>query len=334
MERLASADSFNEAFLAFKQSLDKTIQPEEIIFQSKQYRRKKFMLYSELKREEQTIFIAASHKKSGEKYSEVDIQFFNHAISILQLAIVKIEKIEHIQSFNKRLENEIAAATEELRTLDEAKDTLIQVATHQLKSPVAATIQSLELIEGDQNAELVQLAKDSSNRAKELVDELTTVTEVTLGKLQIDRRKTNIESLTKKRIDIARTTARNKDIQIKLQSELKTKNIAIDAHKIREAIANILDNAIKYSPTKSTITVTINQTAKKLTFCVSDTGAGIPQKDQAKIFNKFYRASNAKNMEDGTGLGLFLAKAVVEAHSGTMIPVSYTHLTLPTTPYV
>jgi len=91
----------------------------------------------------------------------------------------------------------------------------------------------------------------------------------------------------------------------------------VDVEKIKLVIANLIENAIKYTPVGGKITITINGDKENLTVMVQDSGIGIIKDQQSRIFTKYFRGTNALKMEtEGTGLGLFIAKNIVETHGG------------------
>ena len=91
----------------------------------------------------------------------------------------------------------------------------------------------------------------------------------------------------------------------------------IDVEKIKIAIDNIINNAITYTPTGGKVTISLSGNKEEIEFSVKDTGIGIPENQQERIFTKFFRGANATKMEtEGTGLGLFIVKNIIEAHGG------------------
>ena len=97
----------------------------------------------------------------------------------------------------------------------------------------------------------------------------------------------------------------------------KLPKVAIDVERIRLVVQNLLDNAIHYTPEGGKITVGLKETEKEVEFRIQDTGIGIPQDQQKRIFTKFFRSVTAIRLEtEGSGLGLFLAKNIIEAHGG------------------
>lgn len=94
----------------------------------------------------------------------------------------------------------------------------------------------------------------------------------------------------------------------------------LDEGKIRQVIMNFTDNAIYYSHENTTINVSLEIKKDRVVFMVKDTGIGVPKAEQDRLFDKFFRATNARTARpDGTGVGLFLAKKVIDAHGGELI---------------
>jgi signal transduction histidine kinase len=113
-------------------------------------------------------------------------------------------------------------------------------------------------------------------------------------------------------------TAKEKGIYLKIDKKKDAPSVWADETKIRQVIMNFIDNAIHYT-TKGGVTVSYGKERGHFVFSVKDTGIGVPREQQKKLFEKFFRADNARHTRpDGTGLGLFLAKRVVEDHNGSI----------------
>jgi signal transduction histidine kinase len=97
----------------------------------------------------------------------------------------------------------------------------------------------------------------------------------------------------------------------------KLPQVKVDVEKIRLAIQNLLDNAVRYSPAGSKITIALSEQDGQIEFRIQDQGIGIPEDQHSRVFEKFFRGANAARMEtQGSGLGLFIAKNIIEAHGG------------------
>jgi signal transduction histidine kinase len=114
--------------------------------------------------------------------------------------------------------------------------------------------------------------------------------------------------------------AKSHDIKLKVKIDKGLMPVYADEQKVRQVIMNFIDNAIYYSHPKDTIIVNIERVRGDAAFTVVDTGIGVPEEEQHRLFTKFYRAPNARKARpDGTGVGLYLARRVITQHGGTII---------------
>jgi signal transduction histidine kinase len=165
--------------------------------------------------------------------------------------------------------------------------------------------------------EFIQQAFDSNERMISLVNGLLNVSRIDAGRISIDPKPTDLIKLSETIINELKPliTASNLNFYFNKSKGLPIANI--DSELISQVIANLLSNAIKYTPAKGRVDYNIEVKNKEFIFTVKDNGFGIPKNQQAKIFQKFFRAENvvAKDTE-GTGLGLYVAKSVVELSGG------------------
>jgi signal transduction histidine kinase len=116
-----------------------------------------------------------------------------------------------------------------------------------------------------------------------------------------------------------KSKAEDKSITLNCNIESSLEKIFGNQFSIEEMVANLLLNAIKYTPANGTVEVSAKNHEDYVLVEIADTGIGIPKEEQSKIFDEFYRATNAKRVErDGTGLGLSIVKYIVERHGGEM----------------
>ncbi len=165
--------------------------------------------------------------------------------------------------------------------------------------------------------ELTKQLYKSTLRMIKLVADLLDVSRIEEGRMQIEKVPTHLEDIVESVIGELTPKASEKNIKIIFEkSEIPT--LEIDTAKIREVITNLIDNAIKYTNQGGNVTIKIEENQnQELVFSVSDTGVGIPTSEQDRLFSKFFRASNIQTLDvSGTGLGLFIVKSIIEAHSG------------------
>jgi signal transduction histidine kinase len=252
----------------------------------------------------------------------------------LVIAIQNALSVQEVKDLNATLQQRINDATAELRRsnaqlqrLDEAKDEFISMASHQLRTPLTSIKGYISmLVEGDvgkvtnQQKHLLDEAFISSERMVRLIGDFLNVSRLQTGKFIIEKGPVDLAKVVGQEIDslLPNATARGLKFSYKPPKNLPLLNL--DDSKIRQVIMNFADNAIYYSKEKSTIKIDLKLEGRWIEFTVKDTGIGVPESEKEHLFTKFFRATNArKQRPDGTGVGLFLAKKVVDAHDGQII---------------
>ena len=245
-------------------------------------------------------------RKSGEKY-------------IAEVTISPILDEDDNVIYFVAIERDITKAKE----IDRMKTEFISLASHQLRTPLTAMKWFLELLLEDgtnfkqDQKEMLNNINVSNERMIELVNALLNVSRIESGRIIVDPEPTDIVALLNEVIREVSVRANEKKIQIVVSAHQNLPKINIDPKLIRNVYMNLLSNAIRYSPDNSEIAVFISKKDGEIISQVSDNGYGIPEKDKEKIFQKFFRATNAVKVETkGTGLGLYLAKAIVESSNG------------------
>jgi signal transduction histidine kinase len=264
-------------------------------------------------------FILGDHRRAG--YTRRDIQMLETIDDELTIAIQNALSVQEVKDLNAHLEQRIDAATKELRAsnaqlqkLDEAKDEFISMASHQLRTPLTSIKGYVSmLMDGDvgevskEQKHLLQEAFMSSERMVRLIGDFLNVSRLQTGKFVIE-----VEGLE--------TNAQSRGLKFTFKRPKNIPELNLDENKIQQVIMNFCDNAIYYSKENSKIQVNLAVVDNQVEFTVTDTGIGVPAGEQEQLFNKFFRATNArKQRPDGTGVGLFLAKKVIDAHDGKII---------------
>ena len=223
-----------------------------------------------------------------------------------------------IMEFKKR--SEFQRQHEVLMQVDELKRNFMSLITHDLKTPVAR-IQGMAEILGRSGSD-IKLVDEIVNSTEELNRFLTSILElarVESNEIKVQRVSKDINKLIEDCVKKLEFEARRKGIAIELNLE-PLFSIPIDAPLVSRVIANLVDNALKYSPANSTITVTSRESIHRpggVEVSVTDNGHGIDMKDQKNLFVKFYRPQNDMTMKTkGYGLGLYLSRYFIELHDG------------------
>lgn len=221
----------------------------------------------------------------------------------------------------------IKEENEKLKIVNENKSDLISVSAHQLRTSLSALKWTLKMFLnkelGDINEEqknYMEKAINSNERAIALVNYLLTFNHSEDTSMAFNFKQINISSTFEKVIDEFSGELRNKKINLTFNKpEAEIPEVTCDEEMIVVVMQNLIENAIKYSINDSQINVTLkyDDKAKNVLMSVHDSGIGIKKEDQLKIFNKFFRATNAIEKESiGSGLGLFTTKSIVERHKG------------------
>lgn len=267
-------------------------------------------------------------------YTSRDFKALRAVTDELVIAIQNAMSVDEVRKLNGSLEQRVSAATSELRAsntqlqrLDEAKDEFISMASHQLRTPLTSIKGYLSmLIEGDVgevNKEQKQMLNEafvSSERMVRLIGDFLNVSRLQTGKFVIDKHPVDLALLVQRELDGLQQNAGARGMKFAYKKPKDIPVLQLDENKIQQVVMNFCDNAIYYSKDKSRIVVTLQKVGKFVEFKVIDTGIGVPKSEQANLFDKFFRATNARRARpDGTGVGLFLAKKVVRDHGGTIL---------------
>jgi signal transduction histidine kinase len=274
-------------------------------------------------------------------------------------SVEQTHHVEELERLNKQLEQtanklyakdvELTLANQKLQTLEAAKSKFIAVTTHQLRTPLAAVKWTFDLVIKEQLGSLTAEQKEFLQKGYQSAQRIITVVNELLNAGSFDRTddamnfvQVNFMELLDSVVFEFTNQSESKNIKLEVLKPSKALPlITLDPEKIRMVLENLIDNAIKYTHKNGAVTIVvddakINTVNPSIDLVVSDTGIGILPEDQKKIFQKFYRAANAVQVEpDGTGLGLFIGRDIIIKHHGTIWFVSDPgqgtkfHVTLP-----
>jgi two-component system, OmpR family, sensor histidine kinase BaeS len=217
------------------------------------------------------------------------------------------------------------AMTESLHQSDQAKNAFIADVTHELRTPltvIKGTVETLEdgaLDDIAGRAPLLASMQRETDRLIRLVNDLLILTRADAGMLNMHFQPLDLSELVRARCNHLAALANRSLVQFRLISAESDAPVYVrgDADRLAQVLNNLLDNAVRYSPPGSTITVEVRQNGDECQCSVHDCGAGIPAEHLPFIFERFYRADASRNRQSGgAGLGLAIARALVSAHGG------------------
>ena len=209
-----------------------------------------------------------------------------------------------------------------LREADDLKNTFISVISHELKTPVAlikgyAGTLRREDARWDQKTvrDSAAIIEEEADRLTKLIDNLLDASRLQAGALKLNISDVALDQLAKHLVEKFSVEAAQHPITLSFPADCPT--VPADAARLEQVLSNLINNAIKYSPTGTAITLAGQVTPREVIITVTDRGIGIPLEEQSRIFERFYRVDDALTRRtQGSGLGLYLAKAVIEAHRG------------------
>jgi signal transduction histidine kinase len=218
----------------------------------------------------------------------------------------------------------ITNSFEKLAEANRMKSEFVSIVSHQLRAPLSNLAWAIELLMSgrlgkieEQQVEYFKILKENSDRMKDLVKDLLIVSRIESERLFLKREEFSLEELVKEIIKEFEPFAKASNCQIEFSFEENLPKIFGDRYQIRQVIENLLDNAIRYTKGKGKVKIRIKKEKKFVRFEIEDNGVGIPKEDQKFIFQKFFRASNVlKYKTQGTGLGLYISKAIIERSGG------------------
>ncbi|MDO8557989.1 MAG: HAMP domain-containing sensor histidine kinase [bacterium] len=221
--------------------------------------------------------------------------------------------------------NMIVSSFERIAQASRMKTEFISIASHQLRTPLSSLKWSLNLLTGpnlgavtEKQLDYLTIIKESNERMIRLVNDLLEVSRIEQGRIILNPQEFALEDLVQTVINELSGFANSNNVKIFYHKETGLPKVYADPQKIGFVSQNLIDNAIKYTKGRGNVEVRIERMGRdKLRVTVQDEGIGIPKSQQAKVFQKFFRSDNVlKYQTEGSGLGLFIAKAIVEAVNG------------------
>lgn len=210
------------------------------------------------------------------------------------------------------------------KTVERLKTEFVSISAHQLRTPLSAIKWSLEMLSdgslgklSKEQQEFLEMTQQSNERMIVLVNSLLNVARIEEGRWLYKPALIEFDRLVKSAIAAFAGDLKRRDIKLRYRRVGKLPKITADKERMRLAVQNLVDNAVRYTSPGGEITISLKKEGKEIKFKIKDTGLGIPKAQQKRVFSKFFRGSNVMRLAtEGTGLGLFITKNVIETHGG------------------
>jgi signal transduction histidine kinase len=218
----------------------------------------------------------------------------------------------------------LAEQNERLREADRLKDEFVALISHDLRTPLTSIMGYLELAMddetlGEEPRTYLDVVQRNSERLLRLVNDLLFVARLEAGELDLHSDDVDLGACVRQAVEEARPRAAAKGIELGCEVQ-SVPELRADRGRMFQLLDNLISNAIKFTPEGGRVEVRLLQRDARLRLEVSDTGIGIPERELGHLFERFFRASSATERHiPGTGLGLYIAGAIVEAHGGQIV---------------
>lgn len=219
---------------------------------------------------------------------------------------------------------ELLKQNQALRELDVAKDRFVALTTHELRTPLAAMLASAEILKlelfdtPEQLKEFVGLIYEQGLHLQELVNDILDFAKIQAGKMEFYIEEDDIFPLIQSIAKQFENMAESNSVSIKVETPDHPLNCYYDEIRIRQVLANIVNNAIKYNRRPGTVTISFEETTEMIKVSITDTGPGIPAELFGKVFNEFETLGQVNTHHKGTGLGMPISRKLTEGMGGKL----------------
>jgi two-component system, OmpR family, sensor histidine kinase KdpD len=219
---------------------------------------------------------------------------------------------------------ELASQVEAARQSEKLRTTLMDAMAHEFKTPLTSIMAATTslLANPDQppesRAELLKIADEEANRLKDLIDDAVEIGRLDTSGIRVNTEPSDVGVIVREVVDSMRNEMDGRPVNVVFDEH---PSISIDRRLVKLAVKQLVDNALKYSPPDTPVTVRVHN-GKGVTVAVTDYGKGIPMQEQTRIFERLYRSPSVQSQIPGSGLGLSIAQSIVRAHHGDLTVAS------------
>jgi signal transduction histidine kinase len=281
------------------------------------------MIYPVTFRNEAIGALIFSMVKDEIEVSEAERDLIRSFTDVVGLAVQNAELYSSLATTSEELKQ----ANEKLKELDRVKDEFVSLASHELRTPMTVIKSYIWLLLEGKAGELVEKQKDylnrtydSTNRLIDMVNDMLNISRIESGRFTIESKPMDLVALEQEVVAEMQARAAEQGLHLSLNTPSQPlPQVNADADRIKQVLINLIGNSLKFTPRDGSITVLISQNDGQLVTSVKDTGMGIRPEDMQKLFKKFNMLGGSyltKQSGQGSGLGLYLSKSLVELHHG------------------
>lgn len=254
-----------------------------------------------------------------------DIIYSEKLPLLLAVRLSSIAEKKLLRENEQHFIQEIEEQNRELVELNDLKNKFVGMVAHDLRNPLVSIRGLSNMLSTDDTLGLEDcvvyggMIETTADKMLKLVNDILDISVIESGELKLERADQSLRDLLVGRIEILSAVARKKDIEISFDAGIECRAV-IDSARLEQVADNLISNAIKFSPSGSSVQVSLIDNEQQLGFSVKDEGPGLSESDKSKMFGHFQKLSaQPTGGESSTGLGLSIVKKIVQAHAGTII---------------
>jgi signal transduction histidine kinase len=242
-------------------------------------------------------------------------------LAMLELFIIinSLRYTRQLLRIKDRHEAELRRAHKKLKSVDKLKTEFMNMAAHELKTPLTPMVGYLQLIDKNRltsdDRENFEIAVRNTRRLQRLVDDILDIAKLESRVMKFSWEEVDFTRVIGDCVASATPSAQEKGIYLRAMVPRRLPLVRGDFMRLSQVLTNLLSNAIKFTD-EGGVTVRAKRSGDRIVVEVRDTGIGISEKDQRKLFKKFYQTEAGKKKHGGTGLGLAICKQIIKYHGG------------------
>ncbi len=254
------------------------------------------------------------------------IALFNYPSTIKNLETLTSELEHRVDQRTAELSeanSKLKEANHKLLELDKMKSAFVSQASHDLRTPLTAIKGSLDNLSlgiagelTEKQMRILERAQRSVDRLTGLINDILDLNRIESGREKMNKMKTGVNMIVQNALQEHNPSAEQKSIDLHSEIPDETLYVFADPQKIERVVGELIGNAIKYTPEGGQAFVNLSSASDTIEITVKDTGVGMDKDECNKIWERFYRSANSQHMAKGSGLGLSIAKELVEMHGG------------------